>query len=304
MPRAPESRSDAGRRWAVLSIVGSAILAILNTSVGLLSGSTSVTAAGIEFAGDVLASLIVFLGMIMASRPADDDHPYGHGRFEILAGLLVGLILVLAGIAICAHSIGKLAAPATLPLATALWAPVVSMGVKSVLAVAKFRVGRQISSAALVADAWNDTVDIVSAFTALAALTLTVLDPVRFIRADALGGFAVGIIVILTGLRVVRDASLELTDTMPPPGMLAEIRRKAVEVRHVDGVEKCFARKTGFQYHVDLHIEVDPDMTVAESHLLGHRVQDHIIRKVPFVAGVLVHIEPRPAGRIENAESD
>jgi len=300
----PESRTDAGRRWAILSVAGSGALAILNTSAGLISGSTSVTAAGLEFAGDVLASLIVFLGMLMASRPADDDHPYGHGRFEILSGLLVGLILVIAGLAICAHSIGKLAGPPTLPLAGALWAPLIAMFVKAFLAVSKFRVGRRISSAALVADAWNDAVDIVSAFTAMAALTLTVLDPVRFLRADPIGGFAVGIIVILTGLRVVRDASLELTDTMPPPGMLAEIRRKAVEVPRVDGVEKCFARKTGFQYHVDMHIEVDPDMTVAESHLLGHRVQDHIIRKVPFVAGVLVHIEPRPSGRIENAESD
>jgi cation diffusion facilitator family transporter len=147
-------------------------------------------------------------------------------------------------------------------------------------------------------------VDILSALTALTALALTLHDPERFARADAVGGFAVGIIVIVTGIRVVRDTSLELTDTMPPPGMLAEIRNHANQVRGVDGVEKCFARKTGFQYHVDLHVEVDPDMTVAESHLLGHRVQEHILRKVPYVAGVLVHIEPRPAGRIENAESD
>jgi cation diffusion facilitator family transporter len=299
-----DSRSDAGRRWAVLSVAGSAILAILNTSAGLVAGSTSVTAAGLEFAGDVLASLIVFLGMLMASRPADEDHPYGHGRFEILAGLLVGLILLLAGIAISAHAVGKLSSPAVLPRAGALWAPVISMLVKAVLAGGKFRVGRRIGSAALVADAWNDTVDILSALTALTALALTLHDPERFARADAVGGFAVGIIVIVTGIRVVRDTSLELTDTMPPPGMLAEIRNHANQVRGVDGVEKCFARKTGFQYHVDLHVEVDPDMTVAESHLLGHRVQEHILRKVPYVAGVLVHIEPRPAGRIENAESD
>ncbi len=299
-----DSRSDAGRRWAILSVAGSTILAIANTSAGLVSGSTSVTAAGLEFAGDVLASLIVFLGMLLASRPADEDHPYGHGRFEILAGLLVGLILLLAGIAISAHSVSKLTHPAGIPRAAALWAPVASMIVKAFLATAKFRVGRRIASAALVADAWNDTVDILSAFTALAALGLTVLDPVRFARADAAGGFAVGIIVIVTGIRVVRDTSMELTDTMPPPGMLAEIRQMANQVKGVDGVEKCYARKTGFQYHVDMHIEVDPDMTVAESHLLGHRVQEYILRKVPFVAGVLVHVEPRPSGRLENAESD
>jgi cation diffusion facilitator family transporter len=100
-----KTRTDAGRRWAIISIAGSSVLAILNTTAGLLSNSTSVTAAGFEFAGDVLASLIVFLGMLMASRPPDEDHPYGHGRFEILAGLLVGLILVLAGAVICVHSL-------------------------------------------------------------------------------------------------------------------------------------------------------------------------------------------------------
>jgi cation diffusion facilitator family transporter len=156
----------------------------------------------------------------------------------------------------------------------------------------------------LVADAWNDTVDILSAFTAIAAVLLAASDPERFSNADAYGGFAVGVIVVVTGLRVVRDASLELTDTMPPPGMLEEIRKIANEVRGVQGIEKCFARKTGLQYHVDLHIEVDPEMTVADSHFLGHQVQEHVTQKVPYVAGVLVHVEPLPSGRIESDGAD
>ncbi len=298
------SRGAAGRRLALVSVFASGGLAIANITSGLLSGSSSVTAAGLEFAGDVLASLIVFAGMQMASRPPDEDHPYGHGRFEILAGLLVGLILVGAGAGICLHSLKRLADGQPTPLASGLWAPIAAMIVKSVLSVAKFRVGNRIGSAALVADAWNDSVDILSAATALVALALTVSNPERFGSADGWGGFAVGVIVAVTGLRVVRDASMELTDTMPPPGMLAQIRQIPYEVPGVDGVEKCYARKTGFQYHVDLHIEVDPDMTVAQSHYIAHRVQAHIMRKIKFVAAVLVHVEPRPSGRIEGSEAD
>ncbi|MBC7925913.1 MAG: cation transporter [Bryobacteraceae bacterium] len=288
---------EAGRRWAFFSVAASLALAVLNITTGVISHSTSVTAAGLEFAGDVLASLIVFLGMWMASRPADEDHPYGHGRFEILAGLIVGIILVVAGAGIGLHSMRSLTADPVTPLAAAIWAPVLSAIVKAVTAVSKFRIGRQIGSAALIADAWNDSVDILSATTAVSALALTLSDPTRFAHADAYGGFAVGIIVVVTGLRVVRDTSLELTDTMPPVSLLEEIRNVALEVSGVEGVEKCFARKTGFRYHVDLHIEVDPAMTVAESHAIAHRVQEHLVERVAFVAGVLVHIEPVPSSR-------
>jgi cation diffusion facilitator family transporter len=178
------------------------------------------------------------------------------------------------------------------------------MAIKSTLAFSKFRVGRLIGSTALVADAWNDSVDLLSALAALAAVALTLSDPERFALADHYGGFVVGVIVVLTGLRVVRDSSLELADTMPAPHLLAEIKRIATQVPRVENVEKCFARKTGLQYHVDLHIEVEPTLTVAESHYIAHKVQEHIVRNVPSVADVLIHIEPTAEGRIEPEGSD
>ncbi|HYO81156.1 MAG TPA: cation diffusion facilitator family transporter [Bryobacteraceae bacterium] len=297
-------RIEAGRRLAIISVLVSAALALANVTIGLLSRSTSVTAAGLEFAGDVLASLIVFLGMLAASRPADEDHPYGHGRFETLAGLLVGLILAAAGIGICAHSLYRLTEQHPPPGVLAVWALACSMVVKGVLAWSKFRVGRSIGSTALVADAWNDSVDLLSALAALGAVVLTRVDPERFAAADHYGGVAVGLVVILTGLRVARDSSLELTDKMPAPAMLASIRQLAIEVPRVENVEKCFARKTGLQYHVDLHIEVNPELTVAESHYIAHQVQEHIVRGLPSVADVLIHIEPAPQGRFESEGSD
>lgn len=298
------SEFDDGRRMAIVSVAASLVLAIMNVTVGLLTRSTSVVAAGLEFAGDVLASLIVFLGMLIAARPPDDDHPYGHGRFETLAGLAVGVILVTAGFGIALHALQSVGDVHPPPGQLAIWSLAGSLVVKSGLAWTKFRVGRRIRSTALVADAWNDTVDLLSALSALGAVALTIYDPERFLAADHYGGFAVGVIVVITGIRVIRDTSLELTDTAPEPGLIQEIRRQALQVPRVEAVEKCFARKTGLQYHVDLHIEVTPEMTVAQSHYIAHKVQDHVLRTVPSVAGVLVHIEPTPEGRIQAEGSD
>ncbi len=155
----------------------------------------------------------------------------------------------------------------------------------------KFRVGRRESSAALVADAWNDSVDIIAASTALVAVGLAMYDA-RFLAADHYGGFAVGIIVVITGVRVLRDASLELMDTMPAAEKIDEIRRVAMEVDGVWGVDKTYARKTGFTYHVDLHIEVDPALTVAASHQIAGHVRSLVRKRLTWVADVLVHVEP------------
>jgi cation diffusion facilitator family transporter len=135
-------------------------------------------------------------------------------------------------------------------------------------------------------------VDIVSALAALTAVVLASYDPVRFLAADHYGGFAVGIIVIITGGRVLREASLELADTMPPSELIDAARRVSVAVPGVLGVEKLFARKTGLQYHVDVHIEVDPTMTVIASHEVAARVRATLQRELRWIADVLVHVEP------------
>jgi divalent metal cation (Fe/Co/Zn/Cd) transporter len=123
-------------------------------------------------------------------------------------------------------------------------------------------------------------------------LTLTVLDPARFLAADHYGGFAVGLIVVVTGLRVAKDSSDSLADAMPPPEMLEEIRRIATSNPQIRAVEKCYARNTGLQYHVDLHIQVDPGMSVLESHKIATQVRFTVREKIDWVADVLVHVEP------------
>jgi len=284
--------AHSGRRVALAGIAASALLATLNIVVGILTNSTSVVATGVEFAGDVLASTVVLIGMIVAVKPADENHPYGHGRVETLAAFLVGVILVVGGIGICwnsLHGVGETHAP---PSRAAIVVLVVAIALRGTMSVVKYRVGRRIHSASLVADAWNDMVDILAATAALTAVGLAMYDSARFLAADHYGGFAVGIVVILTGLRVLRDASLELMDTMPSPEMIARVRAAAVAVEGVWGLDKVRARKTGFKYHVDLHIEVDPALTVAASHVIAGRVRGRVRERLGWVADVLVHVEP------------
>jgi cation diffusion facilitator family transporter len=287
-----EQSYRTARRITLAGMGVSALLAASNIAVGWLAQSTSVVATGFEFAGDVLASSIVVIGMRVAARPADENHPYGHGRFETLSAFVVGMILGGAGVAICYQSlqaVGATHAPPGVGAAATLAGTIVLRGIMSSL---KFRIGRRLRSSAVLADAWNDAVDIVSATAALIAVGLAQYNPARFLAADHYGGFVVGIIVAITGLRVLRDASLELADTMPEPELTGEVATAARSVSGVLGVDKVFARKTGLQYHIDLHIEVDPGLTIAQSHAIGGHVRATLRRDLPWVADVLVHVEP------------
>lgn len=283
-----------GKRVALASIGVSAALAALKITVGILGRSASVMADGFESAGDVVAATAVFFGFALASRPADEEHPYGHGRYETLTGLMVGLILFLAGIGICYRSLLGVQEVHDIPAFYGIWALLASMVLKVVMSAVKFHYGKKIRSAALTADAWNDFVDILSALTAMTALGLTLLDPERFFAADHYGGFAVGLFVIFTGMRVAKETSSRLTDEMPDDEMMTAIREASLTVPGAVGVEKCFARNVGLQYYVDLHLEVDPDLTVRESHDIATEVRFAIRKNLDWVADVLVHVEPAP----------
>ncbi|MGH8638555.1 MAG: cation diffusion facilitator family transporter, partial [Burkholderiales bacterium] len=246
------------RRVALAGMAMSGMLAGTSILVGLLARSTSVVATGFEFAGDVLASSIVVVGMGIAARPADENHPYGHGRFETLSAFIVGVILAAGGAMISYQSLQAVGVRHEPPGALAAVALVGAIVLRGIMSAVKLRVGRRLRSSALIADAWNDAVDILSAMAALTAVGLANYDPERFLAADHYGGFVVGIVVVVTGIRVVREASLELVDTMPEPELTDAIVSIAKSVDGVRGIDKVFARKTGLQHHIDLHIEVDP----------------------------------------------
>ena len=289
-----------GRRIAFFSVSAGIILAALKIYVGYQAHSTSVLSDGLEASGDVLCSAIVYLGLWLAGKPADREHPYGHGRYEALAGLAVGGVLLLAGAAIFWHSLTMVGERRSLPTFAA-YPLVFAIIVKAILAGMKLRTGRRIFSTSLEADAWHDITDLLSTAIALLAVSVTLIDPRRFGNADQIGGMLIGLIVTALAVQVVHRTMDNLLDTMPEPEKLAEIRRQAMHVSGALGIEKCFARKTGLKYHVDLHLEVDPSLTVRESHTIATRVRSEIKEKLPWVADVLIHVEPSPVIRVSKA---
>jgi len=282
----------AGRAIAIASMLLSAALAAAKIIVGLRANSTAVVSDGLENAADFLTSGFVLFGLMVASKPPDAEHPYGHGRVEILSGLLVGMILAATGALISFRSIQRALEAQPAPALYAIWPLVVSIAVKGGMSLAKWRYGRKMRSSALAADAWHEAVDVLSGTAALIAVGITLADPVRFGAADHIGGCVVGIIVIFLGLRVARDTTLQLMDTMPDPRAMDTIRRVALSVPGALGIEKCYARKTGLRWHVDLHLEVDPAMSVFESHEIATEVRARVREKLDWVADVLVHVEP------------
>lgn len=282
-------------RVALLGIAASALLAAMKVAVGLAAHSVAVISDGLESSADCVTSGLVWLGLWIASKPADREHPYGHGRFEILTGLAMGMLLVAVGAVICLGSIQERQVNHR-PALFAVWALVASIVVKGIMSLTKMRTGRRTHSAALTADGWHDLVDLCSSSVALAAVLISV----RYTgwqAADHYGGFVIGLIVIFLGLRVARETALQLVDTMPDDAQMQQIRAAALRVPGALAIEKCFARKTGLRYHVDLHLEVDPGMTVLASHAIAHSVQINVKKELDWVEDVLVHVEPHLGDR-------
>ncbi len=285
-----------GRRIALVSVTVGVLLAATKLLVGAKAGSASVVSDGFEAAGDVLSSGIVYTGLWLASKPPDVEHPYGHGRYETLAGLAIGGLLLLTGTGIFLYSAAHLGEASNLRF-YALYPLAAAVVAKMALAAVKFRTGRKIASTSLEADGWHDVTDLFSTLVAAAAVALFLLDPVRFRMADHLGGMIIGIIIFFLSMHVVRRTIDQLVDTMPGAERMREIRDVALNVPGALAIEKCYARRTGLKYHVDLHLEVDPELTVRESHAIAAAVKKLVKSRLPWVADVLVHVEPLELSR-------
>jgi cation diffusion facilitator family transporter len=291
MTAPPSSPAKLASKAALVSIVVAALFAASKITVGMMAHSVAVVSDGLESAADLITSALVWAGLWIAAKPPDHDHPYGHGRFETLTGLAVGLILSAVGAGIAVRSLEH-RYDQHAPELFAIWPVLASLTVKSALAFWKLRLGKKTGSAGLTADAKHDMVDLLSGIIALISVLLAIFKPDQMHAADHYGGVLIGAVVIFMGVQVVRETALQLVDTMPDEAQVAEIRRAVLGVPGALGVEKCFARKTGLRYHVDLHLEVDPNLTVWESHEIAGHVKRVVRRDVDWVEDVLIHVEP------------
>jgi cation diffusion facilitator family transporter len=285
-----EQMVQRGIRSSLVGIVANGLLALLKCFAGIIGHSFALVADGIESFSDVISSSVVYWGLRFAIKPPDKDHPYGHGKAEPIAGVIVGVALMAAGLAIAAESIALIRTPHKLPQTYTLWVLISVVAIKALLSRYVSRVSSRIESTALMGDAlhhFSDAITSAFAFIGISAAVLTG-DP----TADDWAALCAAPVIFFGGWRQLRKPLAELLDAAPAPDVEQRVRWVAKSVPSVIGLEKCFVRKVGFRYYVDLHVVVRGDLTVREGHRIAHDVENRVLDRVGKVSAVMVHIEP------------
>jgi cation diffusion facilitator family transporter len=249
-------------------------------------------ADGVESFADIFSSVIVWRGLVIAAAPADKEHPYGHGKAEPIASAIVAFLLLAAAIWITVQSIHEIVRPHETPSPYTLVVLAIVVIVKELLFRRVLQTGHEVESTVVRSDAWHHRSDAITSVAAAIGISIAVIGGKGMEWADDVAAVLASGIIAWNGWRILRPALDELMDTSPSEVMLDEIKRIASAVLRVDGVEKCAARKQGYYYFVDLHVQVDPQMTVEDSHNVAHQVKAALKASIPSIADVLVHIEP------------
>jgi cation diffusion facilitator family transporter len=285
-----QSRSAAFAGLAVALVLGLAKLA-----GGLWGHSIALLSDAVHSLGDALTSAAVWGALLWAQRPADREHPYGHTRAEAVAGSNAALLLILSALVVGWEALRTLAAPAEVPELYTLVIAAVSILVNEGLYQYSSRIARRTGSRAVLAASWDKRLDALGSLAVFVGLTVNIWSGPAGHLADHLAALAVALIILWAGGRLFWESLHELMDRQAEPAMLHEVRREALAVPGVRGVEKLFVRKSGLEYFVDIHIEVDPEMPVREGHAIGHAVKDRLLTQLLTVKDVLVHLEPAAA---------
>ncbi len=281
----------AGLRVAAAGLAMNVAFAGAKLVAGVVGHSNALIADAVESLADVLGSLIVVGGLRFAAKPPDHNHPYGHGKGEALAGLVVAAMLAVAGVGVGVQAVHAIRSPAVQPAAWTLVVLVLVIGVKEAMfQVARSRALKNASSA-LLADAWHHRTDAITSVAALVGIALSLYAGTAFAHADAWAALVAAGVIVVNGGLLMRAPLGELTDAAPD-ALIEEVRRVAAGVEGVRLVEKVLARKSGSSYLVDMHLHVDGGLSVREAHALGGRAKAAVRNAVPRVADVLMHIEP------------
>jgi cation diffusion facilitator family transporter len=281
-----QSRAEAGAALVLRGIVLNFALAIIKFSGGILGGTYALIADGVESLLDVFSSALVWAGFRVASRPPDDDHPYGHGKAEPLAAMAVGLVIFGAAVWIAVHAVREIITPhrsphwATLPLLAGI------VAVKWWFSRRMARAGEAAGSTGLGAEAWHHYSDALTSAAAFVGIAIAVVMGDGYEAADDWAA------LIACGVIVFNRALGDVMDTAVPLAFENEVRATAAAVAGVSGIDKCRVRKSGLSHLVDIHVEVNPRLSVYDGHEIAHAVKDALIHSVLRISDVSVHIEP------------
>lgn len=286
------SNEKTAIKTTYFSIAGNTLLAIIKGLAGFFGNSYALIADAIESTTDIFSSILVLLGLKYASRPADENHPYGHGRIEPLITFMVVGFLIISAAIIAYNSIINIQTPHELPSSWTLFvvAPIIIWKEISYRIVIKK--SKETNSSSLKADAWHHRSDAITSVAAFIGISIALILGEGYEAADDWAAlFAAGFILYNSYL-IFRPALGEIMDEHTYDDLIEEIREIAITVDGVITTEKCLVRKSGLRYHIDLHAIVDGNLSVRKGHEIAHKLKDTLKEKIPELGGVLIHMEP------------
>jgi cation diffusion facilitator family transporter len=287
-----ENRLQRGLRATFIGLAANAVLAGAKLTAGIVGQSHALVADAVESLADVFSSLVVWRGLVVASEPEDEDHPYGHGKAEPLAAAVVSATLLLAAAWIGTQAVKGLFHPHSAPAPFTLIVLAAAVLVKEGLFRFVQRESVSVGSSAMHTDAWHHRSDAITSLAAAIGITIALVGGKAFARADDVAAIVAAAIIASNGWRLLNPALQELMDRSPNREVIEQIRQVAALTPGVESIEKCLVRKMGYHFYVDMHVQVDPQMTVQHSHEIAHVVKDMVRNQIPAVRDVLVHIEP------------
>ncbi|MBC5841302.1 MAG: cation diffusion facilitator family transporter [Flavobacteriaceae bacterium] len=286
------SKEESAVKATYFSIIGNTCLAIIKGLAGFFGNSYALIADAIESTTDIFASLLVLFGIKYSNRPADDNHPYGHGRAEPLITFLVVGFLITSATVIAYESIINIQKPHDLPKSWTLYvlATIILWKEYSFRVVMKKSI--ETNSSSLKADAWHHRSDAITSVAAFVGIGIALLMGKGFEAADDWAALFASGFIFYNSYRIFRPALGEIMDEHLYDDLIASIRFVATQVEGIVDTEKCFIRKSGMKYHVELHAIVNAAITVKQGHELSHRLKDTLHQQIDELGHILIHIEP------------
>ena len=286
------SNESISIRATWFSIIGNAVLALVKWIAGYFGNSYALIADAIESTTDIFSSILVLFGLKYAHRPPDKNHPYGHGRIEPLVTFLVVGFLVFSALFIAHDAWLNIQTPHELPKPYTLIVLGVIVVTKEVYYRFISKKSNETHSSSLKADAWHHRSDAITSFAAFVGIAVALIMGKGYESADDFAALLASVFILYNAYLIFRPALGEIMDEHLHDEMTVEIRKISLEVAGVVDTEKCFVRKAGMRYFIDLHLVVDGSITVREGHDIAHDLKNVIIHRMPHIADVLIHVEP------------
>lgn len=286
------TNKDKAIKATYLSILGNFFLALAKGITGYFGNSYALIADAIESTTDVLSSALVLFGIKYSTKPADSNHPYGHGRAETLVTFAVVGFLVISATIIAYESIQNIQTPHQTPEKYTLIVLAIIVVIKEIFYRIVSKKSDETNSSSLKADAWHHRSDAITSLMAFIGISIAIYMGPGYETADDWAALFASFFIIYNAYLIFRPALGEILDEHLYDDMIEDIRNVATTVEGVIDTEKCFVRKTGMTYLVDLHLTVDGNITVSQGHEIAHRLKDAIIAAMPEIADVLIHTEP------------